>query len=711
MKNLGKLSILLLFAFVVGGCSQPASDSGGGSDSPSAGAAHPAGWRTLHDSEAQQDLIGCQVCHGRELSGVGKIPGCFGCHGSGPPFTIHPTPFNDPELPWRAPGNHGDAAKRDIGSCQGCHGRPGGPGSNPRFDVPLGHLEAGCESSGCHSPKTAHPTSTEPDSQYWFGPDFTHSNVTSFSSCTLCHGESGAGGAGPSCSACHTLNPMEFPNECVSCHGMQPVGQPEKAIYNLDTGTFLAEYHFAHQAILTNDPEKQDCYLCHGDSAGHPENYWLLHAEAANAALGQCQSCHGADLRGTGIAISCYNCHSGEPPFQLHPRDFRTPEDHGPAAKSDILSCQGCHGEQGGVGSNPRFNKAIGSLEAGCESSGCHSPGTAHPTSALPDGQYWFGPDFTHADLGTPTGCTLCHGPNGSGIDSLGDPSVGPACTRCHTLNPIDEPSRCTSCHGEAPVSTPLTPIYNLDVDTFKSEYHLAHRALLENDPDGQSCALCHGGSAGHPADYRTTHDDDAAANIAQCQLCHGEDLRGIGAAVSCYNCHSGTYPFQLHPRTYRAPEDHGPAAKTSIKSCQGCHGQSGGAGSNPRFNVPIGALEAGCESSGCHSPNTAHPTSSAPDSVFWYGTTVTHFQVGDVETSCTLCHGLNLGGVNGVGPACTQCHELPPATNPTGCASCHGGPLIGEPEVRPAPIPIPNVPAGHLGHDAVSGGRCWSCH
>lgn len=700
MKTLAKLSIFVLLALWAGGCST------GEGEAPLANQAHPPGWRTGHHDSAA-DLLSCQVCHGVDLNGPGQVPGCFDCHASGPPFVVHPDP-SDAALPWSDPVNHGFAAKADMASCQGCHSRPGGIAGSPRYDFPLGELEAGCESSGCHSPNTAHPTSAAPDAQFWFGPDVSHSDVRNFVGCIACHGEGGSGGSGPACATCHSLDPIAFPSNCVSCHGMPPVGQPGTGIANLDSATFLAEYHFPHQAIILNDPAALSCNLCHGANSGHPTNYRQLHAADANLSLASCQSCHGQDLQGVGIAVSCFNCHSGEPPFQLHPRVFRAPEDHGPAAKADILSCQGCHGEEGEVGSNPRFNVPIGSLEAGCESSGCHNPTTAHPTPAPPDSQYWFGPDFTHSGIGSSVGCTLCHGINGEGTDASGSPSVAPACTLCHSINPVDIPS-CHSCHGDVPVTDPVKPIANIDPDVFKSQFHRLHVEILANDPAGETCFICHGGAAGHPAGFLTTHGAEALADIASCQLCHGADLNGIGAAVSCLSCHSGNFPFELHPRDYRDPEDHGPAARASIKSCQGCHGQPGGAGSNPRFDVPIGSLEAGCESSGCHSVNTAHPTPSAPDATNWYGTTVSHYQVGDVQTSCTLCHGVFLEG--GVGPACTDCHELPPTVYPTGCASCHGGPLAGESEVRGAVLPIPNVPDGHLGHSAVTSGPCWSCH
>ena len=74
-----------------------------------------------------------------------------GCHSDGP-GTGHDLPFTDPE-------DHGPEAKADLSACVACHATPAdaGPGDNPRFNVPVGDLPQGCETTGCHSPFTAHP--------------------------------------------------------------------------------------------------------------------------------------------------------------------------------------------------------------------------------------------------------------------------------------------------------------------------------------------------------------------------------------------------------------------------------------------------------------------------------------------------------------------------------------------------------------------------
>jgi hypothetical protein len=62
------------------------------------------------------------------------------------------------------PANHGPAAKGQIAAltdgmldCQDCHAQPGGPGSNPRFNIGIAFTcSNGCE--GCHNDLTAHPS-------------------------------------------------------------------------------------------------------------------------------------------------------------------------------------------------------------------------------------------------------------------------------------------------------------------------------------------------------------------------------------------------------------------------------------------------------------------------------------------------------------------------------------------------------------------------
>ncbi|BCR06556.1 c-type cytochrome [Desulfuromonas versatilis] len=317
------LAVGLLLAALFAGCSSNSSSS----DAPAAGKVHEAGWRFLHDTEAQEDIFSCQVCHGVDFRGNSPVPSCFSCHIGGPPFRIHPDPV-EAALEWRFPVNHGTWARRDIRSCQGCHGREGGPGSNPRFDVPIGRLEQGCESAvGCHGNNgfewghnlgAGHPAfdpnaPLKQDQLHWYGTEIvyrvggvaaplyylSHYDAGNLSgSCALCHGAGLGGGVGPSCLACHGSDPLANVAGCISCHG-RPVEAPAAYLARLgraDTRdpVFLGEVtrreevviddpasgtraarvgHLQHDAIpFAQRDSQEDCRVCHVEPQGDPED-------------------------------------------------------------------------------------------------------------------------------------------------------------------------------------------------------------------------------------------------------------------------------------------------------------------------------------------------------------------------------------------------------------------------------------------------------
>jgi len=205
---------------------------------------------------------------------------------------------------------------------------------------------------------------------------------------------------------------------------------------------------------------------------------------------------------------------------------------------------------------------------------------------------------------------------------------------------------------------------------------------------------------AKHPADWLTAHRSAYRANPNDCRGCHGSGLDGGVTKIDCFNqaglgqCHSSGHgprsivhsvPFNLH----------GSSAKIDLIICQDCHGTPGGAGSNSRFNRGIGSLATGCESSGCHISNMAHPKP-------WSG----HVNSGNQANACALCHGASFEG--GTGPKCSSCHTrlfagLIPASGT--CVSCHGNP--------PSGTSAPNRPGSHVIHMSIPEvkGKCEVCH
>ena len=154
----------------------------------------------------------------------------------------------------------------------------------------------------------------------------------------------------------------------------------------------------------------------------------------------------------------------------------------------------------------------------------------------------------------------------------------------------------------------------------------------------------------------------------------------------------------------------HGKVAKADLTFCQKCHSSdpTGGPGSNPRFNVGIYNSSApapgtGCEQ--CHGRNLAHP-------VPWAGPNenkVYHYSAKNIQGACTLCHGVALDGVGGVGINCKSCHAETTGFT-LNCTACHGFPPDG---VTPEPRVL--AEGGFLvNHSAVPLGdhdQCATCH
>ncbi|MBU0484755.1 MAG: hypothetical protein KKB30_09615 [Proteobacteria bacterium] len=230
---------------------------------------------------------------------------------------------------------------------------------------------------------------------------------------------------------------------------------------------------------------------------------------------------------------------------------------------------------------------------------GCGEGNSNAPLDTEPHPESWIS---THsaaaiADAGY-TGCISCHGSDLTGYGEV------PSCYSCHVFN----------------TSPPLTI---------------------------------------HPAAWTNIYvNHRGSADITICENCHGVLLQGSESAPSCYSsifdglsCHAAGPGQAPHPvdTSYLSGTVHGPVAKSDLRVCQACHGQAGGPGDNPRFNVGISSAGGnGCES--CHGTNYAHPAS-------WMSG---HRSAGNISNVCTLCHGVALDGSGGVGISCGTCHGIP---------------------------------------------------
>ncbi len=533
-------SLILLSLLAMFGCSD------GGSSAPASNSAHPEGWIEQHGAAAKgttPPYKDCVSCHGSDLRGASGVPSCYStsvngqaCHAGGP------------EIPHALDGSylkgsaHGPEAKRDLTACQACHGQPGGPGTNPRFNLGIGDAGGnGCES--CHGVGLAHPSA-------WAGPNntFHYSALSIQSSCTLCHGVAldGVGGVGVSCRGCHDSTTV-FTLDCTFCHGYPPDGTPHSLIP-------LAVNHRNAATVAAHDV----CVTCHGMKENFTGGYFMAVADYALFSKStdtagdhwdgwiNMNGATGYDENTFGCAVVC---HGNTAPFQLadsglpvtlgnyggvvvpHPIDstFLNPANHGPAAKGlsagfphGLLDCQPCHATT--ATTPPRFDAGIAIAGGkGCE--GCHNDRTAHPSAGGRDNAPWYDGTYRHADASEfNSQCALCHGAELGGVAG-----VSPGCTDCHVADPVEYRTGCVSCHHVPPSGA--APAGNVRPNRSGQHGLDGHDSL--------SCSNCHfGANFGTPSHF----DFTAPANI-QFDLAAPDTMNFDAVNSTCTGvCHGETH-------------------------------------------------------------------------------------------------------------------------------------------------------------------------
>ena len=572
--------LLALLPLVMAGCSS--SNSSDGSAVPD-NRAHPLDWIGTHPAAAlaTANFADCIGCHGTDLKGIGDAVSCYSCHSynTTPPFIVHPASWTDPYIDHRGyasangfdscakchgsdlrgsaaapscfassfdsrpchpngPGVaphpldstylngavHGPDAKADLTACQACHGQPGGPGSNPRFNVGINSVNGtGCEA--CHGVNLAHPAD-------WAGPNptfhYTAGNIRN--ACTLCHGVDldGVGGVGVSCLICHA-EAVNFTLDCIVCHGYPPanhgnvstIGSHDVCVVCHGMKESATGGSFAAVANYALFDKTTDTIGAHWDG-----NINMNSTPGYNQANFGCDTavCHANDAghqlsdSGLPVVLGAYGLGAAVP----HALDgsFLLPANHGPAAKGltasfpdGLLDCQPCHAQAGN--DNPRFNvgivnPAVPNPGNGCE--GCHNDLTAHPSVGARDNAPWYDVNVTHNDVnGFATMCVLCHDTPAGGPPSGG---VGPACSVCHPADPLANPTGCVSCHNVPPDGG--APAGNATPNRTGQHGRAGHSSLISAIP-ADTCARCHNnagaGTAAHfdlirPADVDFIHPD-----------------------------------------------------------------------------------------------------------------------------------------------------------------------------------------------------------
>ncbi len=309
---------------------------------------HPQNWLSGHRAAYLANTIQCRECHGADLKGGITKVDCFNqgalarCHsnGHGPRSIIHPLPFASSLL-------HGSEAAKDLIVCQSCHGTPGSSGSNPQFNVRIGSLASGCELSGCHIQKMAHPKS--------WNSHGTSGNQAN--SCALCHGANFSGGNGPSCKSCHArlaTGGLPIKGQCSSCHGNPPSG----SLYPDRIGS-----HARHTAL-----SGVTCSACHnGFGSGSHSHY-------SSARVQQLQ------LSAKMGFMATYNARNNSANFNT---------------TTNTCANIKCHGGQ----TTPIWGATLDSLT---ECRKCHSAGSTQYNGYLSDTHFHLDPNFGLF-------CTDCH--------------------------------------------------------------------------------------------------------------------------------------------------------------------------------------------------------------------------------------------------------------------------------------------------------------
>jgi len=160
----------------------------------------------------------------------------------------------------------------------------------------------------------------------------------------------------------------------------------------------------------------------------------------------------------------------------------------------------------------------------------------------------------------------------------------------------------CTACHGIALKGNGWIPsCYNCHGVMWSKDDHKVDRSGTMHKSGfynaASNCGACHGGTAltgkrTRPSCYQC-HDDKWTAlaihteskggrfhapglytPTTDCISCHGTDLKGSGAAPSCYSCHGAKWLYASYPHTSNQHGyAHGPDLYNPTVSCTSCHG------------------------------------------------------------------------------------------------------------------------------------------
>jgi predicted CxxxxCH...CXXCH cytochrome family protein len=599
-------------------------------------------------------------------------------------------------------------------SCSSCHGSPDNPappkgvnGETATTDVAVGAHQSHLKGSAIRGPldcSECHPVPDAVDSPghadgkidlVWGALATTSGLSPSFDSdsqrcsSTWCHGAAIGGGTNKKpiwtqvgtgqadCGTCHGVPPPDPHPADSACNKCHPATANPDGTINLSAGRHID----GHLQASRFHPTGWDQGTAHG-------------AQAKAAGLSSCEQCHGADLNGGGVGVSCNQCHdgwktnctfchggtdnaTGAPPVDTHGATATTEVTVGAhsshlkdSALRKAIGCNECHVVPADALSDGHIDQATATLtfgalattaglapswdrnQARCSSTYCHGATLAGGSNKAPQ--------WTLVD-GTQVACGTCHG------------APPPA--------PHAQETNCSQCHP----------------GTVKADGTIDVAGGLHMD--GQIQAL----TSGHPAGWIDTHGAVAKQGINACTVCHGPDLTGGASGVSCDQCHSGwkTNCVFCHGgkdnQTGAPPVDtHGEAATSSVTvgahsahlvdsalrqaiGCNECHVVPTDALSAGHIDGPTATLTFGALATTSGLTPAWDRTSGKCSSVYCHGTTIhggtnkaPTWTAGAGEVACGTCHGNPPPYPHVQSGTCDLCH--PDTVNPDGTINVAGG-------------------------------------
>ena len=432
----------------------------------------------------------------------------------------------------------------------------------------------------------------------------------------------------------------------------------------LDTSRYGADKY----VVAVFNPIDQ---LGHGNFTSPVIHGPAYHAFTAGApgAL-QCTGCHGDDLQGRGLAVSCDACHAT----------------NGYGHWRASVSCTGCHGDatrSAVAGADPNLSAAPprdtqGNTASTARGVGAHQ---AHVASAL---------------LAKPIACAACHVvPSSTGhANGVVDVTFG-AVAKTGGAAPSWDGASCSAsyCHG-ATLGGGTNTAPSWTGGASQATCGSCH-GLPPPAPHTQStsCGGCHPG-------YTSTSVNPATHVDGQIQVVGGS---------TCTSCHGDP------TRTPLAGADPHVAAAPPVDTTGHTLSSDRGVGAHQaHVNVPMISNPLACSechvvpSSTAHSDGVVDVTFGARSrtggaSPIWNG----------ASCSASYCHGATLGGGTNTAPSwtggasqatCGSCHGLPPPaphSQSTNCGGCHAGYTATTVN-----------PATHVdGQVQVAATSCTSCH